>query len=87
MRLDLNWPANDDVTNGETSASQVKNWSVQHLVSRRVGSVRAVMIAGRLHCAMCLHYYHMCAVVVAAVNGSVDFVSRPTIVLEARGHR
>lgn len=48
-------------------------------------NVNVVMIAGRLHCAMYLHYYHMYAVAVAAVNGSVDFVAQPTIVLEAIG--
>lgn len=86
MRLDLNWPANDDVTNGGTSVNRQKNLAVQHLVSHRVANVSAVMIAGRLHCAMYLHYYHMC-VVVAAVNGSVDFVNQPTIVLEVIDRR
>lgn len=68
MRLGSNWPANDGVTNGGTSVNRLMNLVVQHLVSRHVGNASAVMIAGRLHCAMYLHYYHMCAVVVA-VNG------------------
>lgn len=82
LRLDLNWPANDDVTNGEMSVHRWNSVAV-HLASHRVVNVNVnvVMIVSRSHCVMYLHCYHMCAVAVS-MNGSVDFVSRPMIVLE-----
>lgn len=80
MRLDLNWPANDDdVTNDEMN---VHRWNLltQHLVNHRVVNVNVAMTVDRPHCAAYLHCYHMDEVAVS-MNGLVDFVSRPMIVL------